>query len=336
LEKKILANNERASIYHPETTLSLSGSIKTSSHLPIPNGTVRLTSIKDHFVADTITNINGDEKNKKHTGNLIEAIPEPVKEAMQQSYVGQENNIRLDSIQRARQLKEVRINANRNNYFNPTYSDNMKNSANLNRPGNADQVLLGNRLDGCIKLSDCLRGKLFGVTFSQNGTPYSTRVMTRHIRGAQPMAVIIDGTQHAAIDLDNVIADDVYSIEVLTSGANLAIYGSNAPNGALIITLKRGAGNSSLAGITVDGLITYKFNGYYKAREFYFPKYAATSQNASELKTVYWNPNIITDVNGKASFDYFNTAGKGNYRIVIEGIDADGNLGRTVYRYRVE
>ena len=52
--------------------------------------------------------------------------------------------------------------------------------------------------------------------------------------------------------------------------------------------------------------------------------------------TIYWNPNIITDKDGKASFAYFNNDIKGTYRVVIEGIDDNGNLGRKVYRYKVD
>ena len=52
--------------------------------------------------------------------------------------------------------------------------------------------------------------------------------------------------------------------------------------------------------------------------------------------TISWNPNIITDKDGKASFEYFNNDTKGTYRVVIEGIDDDGNLGRQVYKYEVK
>jgi len=51
---------------------------------------------------------------------------------------------------------------------------------------------------------------------------------------------------------------------------------------------------------------------------------------------VYWNPNIVTDNDGKSMFEYSNSRGKGAYRVEIEGIDADGNLGRQVFRYAVE
>jgi hypothetical protein len=45
-------------------------------------------------------------------------------------------------------------------------------SSNLHGPGNADQVLMADQLGAnCANLSDCLRGKLFGVSFKNDGTP---------------------------------------------------------------------------------------------------------------------------------------------------------------------
>ena len=79
--------------------------------------------------------------------------------------------------------------------------------------------------------------------------------------------------------------------------------------------------------------------GYAKNREFYIPKYnlAKPNNTVSDLRTtVYWNPKIITDATGKASFEFFNADGKGTYRAVLEGIDGEGNLAHYVYRYKVE
>jgi len=47
-------------------------------------------------------------------------------------------------------------------------------------------------------------------------------------------------------------------------------------------------------------------------------------------------PELTTDKDGSASFEYYNSDGKGSYRIVMEGIDDKGNIGRQVYRYKVE
>jgi hypothetical protein len=34
--------------------------------------------------------------------------------------------------------------------------------------------------------------------------------------------------------------------------------------------------------------------------------------------------------------DFYNADGKGNYRVIIEGIDENGAIGRSVYTYKVE
>ena len=78
--------------------------------------------------------------------------------------------------------------------------------------------------------------------------------------------------------------------------------------------------------------------GYHKARDFYSPKYDVTvNKQAADLRTtIYWNPDIATDTDGNACLEYFNADTKGTYRVVIEGIDENGNLGRGVYTYQVE
>jgi len=70
------------------------------------------------------------------------------------------------------------------------------------------------------------------------------------------------------------------------------------------------------------------------------PRYTGTRTNQpaqiDRRSTIYWNPNIETDKTGTASLEYFNSDGKGTYRVTVEGIDSDGNLGRVVYRYVVK
>ncbi len=77
--------------------------------------------------------------------------------------------------------------------------------------------------------------------------------------------------------------------------------------------------------------------GYSKEREFYSPKYLPNAPiSSTDLRTtIYWNPKVITDASGNFSFDFFNADGKGSYRAVVEGFDKNGNIGRAVYRYKV-
>jgi uncharacterized protein YfaS (alpha-2-macroglobulin family) len=52
--------------------------------------------------------------------------------------------------------------------------------------------------------------------------------------------------------------------------------------------------------------------------------------------TIYWNPNVNTDLKGTANFSFFNASTPGKYRVTIEGIDAFGNIGRKTYTYEVK
>jgi hypothetical protein len=78
--------------------------------------------------------------------------------------------------------------------------------------------------------------------------------------------------------------------------------------------------------------------GYSATRLFYSPKYTpGANVIATDLRsTIYWNPSVITDKNGNATFDFFNADGTGTYKAIIQGIDKDGNIGWTVYRYKVQ
>jgi hypothetical protein len=234
-------------------------------------------------------------------------------------------------------LKEVAIKGKK------VEAPDMSHSSNLRGGGNADQVLMGDKLDGmgCVNLSDCLRGRITGVNFL-NGKAYNTRVGPGLSSGASAMlmSVILDGNTMDASELDNIPAADVYSVEVLRSVAARSIYGTSIQGGgALVITTKRGAGIAYNTSEVPSGLITYPFKGYFKARKFYSPKYDHPT-DATKLpdmrSTIFWKPDITTGPDGKASFEYYNDDTKGTYRVVIEGIDDNGNLCRKVYRYMVE
>ncbi|SDP95433.1 TonB-dependent Receptor Plug Domain [Mucilaginibacter sp. OK268] len=203
-------------------------------------------------------------------------------------------------------------------------------SSNLNGAGNADQIFMGNKLMGCSRLSDCLNGKLLGVSFDYNGSPVNTR-------NKKEMSVIINGVVLSGEALNSIDYNDVYSIEVLRSASFISIYGSSMIGGALVITTKRGT-QGFVTSESPTGVITYPYKGYYKARSFYSPKYdSGNGSSAPDLRTtIYWQDNVNTNASGKASFNYFNGDTKGIYRIVIEGINDAGNLGRQVLKYKVE
>ncbi|HVW96826.1 MAG TPA: hypothetical protein VHA56_12725, partial [Mucilaginibacter sp.] len=200
-------------------------------------------------------------------------------------------------------------------------------SQNLNGSGNADYVITAKDIDKmiCGRLADCLQG-VYNLHFA-NGLPLVG-------------ALVIDGTFVDIETFADLRPEDIEGIEILTDHSHYnAIYGSRMAGGGLIITTKRGRRTDNLYYRYAPGVVTYQPKGFYKAREFYSPQYdnPHTNQKMADLRsTIYWNPDIITDKDGKASFSYFNADGKGTYRVVVEGIDADGNISRQVYHYTVE
>jgi outer membrane receptor protein involved in Fe transport len=128
----------------------------------------------------------------------------------------------------------------------------------------------------------------------------------------------------------------VKSVEILKSGAYTSIYGIDGLGGIIIINTIRGGGINPLKNI-YPGILTFEPKGYQATKAFYSPKYDAPNpNNQADLRTtIYWNPFINTTTGGKTSFSFFNADSPGRYKVIVEGIDADGKLGRAVYHYTV-
>ncbi|MDB5030387.1 TonB-dependent receptor plug domain-containing protein [Mucilaginibacter sp.] len=241
--------------------------------------------------------------------------------------------------QKAIALKQVNIHEKKTTSTVNIKTIAVKNSQNLAGPGNADQVLTFVDLLPCQSdLSGCLAGRITGG-YSDGG-----RIFIRGFNS--PMYVVVDG--QGGRDLSSVVSSDIASIEVLRGGGAASLYGEHGSNGVLIISTKKGdvnfddytIGYNTVAQTKPKGLITYKLQqGYDMRRQFYAPDYdnPATNKDMADLRsTIYWKPNIVTDENGKASFEFFNADGTGKYHVVAEGLDGMGKLGRQVYEYKVK
>ena len=71
---------------------------------------------------------------------------------------------------------------------------------------------------------------------------------------------------------------------------------------------------------------------------FYVPRYQGPKtslQAADNRSTIHWDPVVLTNEKGEATLEYFTADGKGTYRVVVEGIDSNGHIGRSIYRFQV-
>ncbi len=343
--------------YQPERSLSVSGTVTTQTGKPAANSTVSIFSTTDISSAlDTLSDAEGrfnfdrlifndstkfvvqaqDEKGKQRgyirmnempqlpVGNnknapevavdLSQSMADYLKSSERrfaelQKHGMLDQGIMLDEVTVTARKPPVRL---------------VEQSANLNGPGNADQILTTKDLQSCPSLEVCLQGRLTGVIF-KNRVPYSTRSS-----GRTPMKVLMDGMEVA--DLSMISPVDVQTIEVLRSVGYTAMYGMSGDAGVIVITTKSGPDGYS-RDMFVPGIVTHSPQGFYAVRQYYAPDYSAPQEQAGirDLRsTILWKPDVTTDENGEASLEYYTASEPGRYRILVEGIDATGRMARSV------
>ncbi len=153
---------------------------------------------------------------------------------------------------------------------------------------------------------------------------------------APPMLIYLNGQLVDSDILTSLTADDVEAIEVLTSNSNLSVYGINAMWGILHITMRKGKDIGSSPSTNIKMVSDRSFS---VKKEFYMPDYEDPKLNKQlqDLRsTIYWNPNLNTNKQGIAKVSFFNAGTSSTYKVVIEGMDVFGNLGRKTYTYVVK
>ncbi len=74
-------------------------------------------------------------------------------------------------------------------------------------------------------------------------------------------------------------------------------------------------------------------NGYYQSRQFYRPKFIRKTKAKDYSNTLYWNPALRTDENGKAKMTFLSSDIVGDFEMVLEGVSSNGLIGRNVLTF---
>ena len=353
--------------FRPEQSLEISGTI-TLGNNPLPNAKINLFSTLPSFFLnlDTLSNAEGkfifdrldlpdsasfmiQAKSKKDSKNVIIRVNQrPLVHPF--NFTGNSIDIssylqstkdryvelnKFNQLSKGILLKQVTITAQRK--LAPIV--NVKGSANAS--GSVDHLITAKMLEGAINIFSPFY-KTPGVMVKMVGNNrviFPTRAQ-KSITANPPMLLIVDGVQINQLEapefIESVNPADVEGIEILTSAYNVSVLGPDASSGVIYITTKSGGGGSIRPATNVAKLTNI---GYTTTKEFYAPAYDNPKINSAmqDLRsTIYWNPNLNTNVNGQANFSFFNASTPGKYRVTIEGIDAFGNIGRKVYTYQVQ
>ena len=126
--------------------------------------------------------------------------------------------------------------------------------------------------------------------------------------------------------LSTLNADEVAYVNLI-KGAEAAIFGGNGGNGVIVVNLKRG-GDYSRPSTPSLGLAVVRPLGYYKAGQFYSPKYETDEQkqnaNPDLRTTIYWNPSIILKQNKVSPLSFYTADSPGTYNVIVEGVTNTG------------
>ena len=96
--------------------------------------------------------------------------------------------------------------------------------------------------------------------------------------------------------------------------------------GAIVIYTRMGADDQPIGAKGLDNSVV---TGYTAIREFYSPDYDSSSDNdKKDLRTtMYWNPSVITTPDqNKVRLSFFNNDVSHSFRMVIEGMNKEGQL----------
>lgn len=355
-------------LFPEQSGLSVEGMLRNNTGMPIAKGNIRMQVGNKSQLFETVTDMTGNFKftdlnypdsaqivlnarNNVNSKNLMISV------ATDTYQLPSKNPYMLDEVTDIDSTIKPLLANSKKQYDNlhilkevvikstslvkkPSHSDYPSLTA---LPMLADQAIPGERFKDCPNLYTCLPGMLMGVVADNTALYFSKNISNPNRKQIQ---IFINGRPMDYNYLNTVRGMDVENIELFKTDGLSNINKNYDSEGIISIITKKIEGTKiSLAQLQEmlpkGNLLTYNAQGYSVAREFYSPKYDLLKQGGAfggDLRsTIYWSPKVKTDkVTGTTFIEFFNSDSKGTYRATIEGMDADGNLGRSIIRYTVK
>ncbi|MEJ6979909.1 carboxypeptidase-like regulatory domain-containing protein [Pedobacter sp. P351] len=205
-----------------------------------------------------------------------------------------------------------------------------------------DHMITKDRFKSCPNFFTCMRSMLTGVIF-ENENFYVNR--DYNAGNKTPMQIFFNGMPVDVNYLNGINSMEIESVEIFLKDQLGLVNRTYNSNGVLVINSIKAEKKPKMKLEDIRNLLPksgeVKFipQGYTVSREFYSPKYTAGSaiQGTDLRTTIYWDPKLKTDkTTGTSQVEFYNADGRGTYRVIVEGFDAEGHIGRSVYRYKVE
>jgi hypothetical protein len=356
----------------PEQGIEISGTLRTNTGIPVPKGNVRMLIPDKNFSAQTTTDMSGVFKftnvivpdtskitltardNPGGTNMVLTINPLTGPPASQYiNITGQvadmdstlhgylQNALKQqNSLNQTHSLQEVVI-KEKVEAKKVSHSDFPALSGLSQLP---DHTISGDIFKGCPVFTSCLNTSALGLSYEDNNL-YLTRDYNSGNKST-PVAIYVSGMPVDYAYLNNVNSDMVESVEIFMNDGFSGINKGTGTKGVLEVNMKKPPKGEKISKEQLMDLlpkpytVTFTPGGYNATRQFYMPRYndPAKARAGVDLRsTIYWNPSVVTDkITGNTSFEFYNADGTGTYKAIIQGIDKNGNIGWSVYRYKVQ
>jgi hypothetical protein len=384
--EKIFANPESPK-YPADTAFTLSGSVTNAFNKPMSNSKVFALIItpKKTLVKDTLTNsagvfsfknliyqdtvtfvVNGkNARNKNVRGevNINKFTPAAINLAKYQYprpwYVNSDSTLLYFSSARSKAYidRENRLAGNLLQEISIVGRRTVRNSHNLNGPGEADQVIDENlvRKRGDINLLQLLTQTVKGFTtqYSQR-TPYYAvdhKRITFVIDGV-PLDFLFDAAMSnlpsdyfyfVGSVLKEIDGSEILGIEVMYNSQYtekyVSTYGSSNTSASRIafieITTRQGKGPFMASS---SGIAIYKPTPLVRPLSFYRPRYRSkpTSEHQDFRSTIHWQPDVITSTKGTSFTSFYAGGQPGTYTVIIQGTSMKGEFGYQLLKLKID
>lgn len=224
----------------------------------------------------------------------------------------------------------------------------IKNSKNRNGPGNADYILDEEDMLKAKKktLYELLEERYPGFRKGKGMSvkDFSPGDTMRYVLMQSFVNLIIDGVNISNIGsteeiyMDYLTAEDIIGIEILKTPKYAWTYDPaimkkmigcrKCPPPPIFLEITTRSGNGAFMKKT-PGVYLYKPLPFSFPADFYRPKYSINKVKGSvDLRSaIHWEPNIITDAEGKARISFYSADLPGQYSVVLEGSNMNGGIG---------
>jgi alpha-2-macroglobulin-like protein len=193
-------------------------------------------------------------------------------------------------------------------------------------------------------IGNALQGKVAGIVITENVNPGAAPII--RIRGGASLPFngeplyVIDDIVTGKEGINQIDPNDIQNITVLKDAAAVAIYGSRAANGVILITSKGNYASKLKLNIPAKPRFVSEYLNvtgpqFTIAKKFYVPAYKRleTAERTDFRETIYWNPVVQTNKKGIAKVEFYNSDATTTFRAITEGIGHNGLLGRADTTY---